>query len=444
MDDKVIKKSLRYSLIDGIFASVMTGASETFITPYALAMKASASLIGILASMPSLVGALLQMKAAEIVERLGSRKALINSSVLYHALMWIPIISIPYLIPASGKLGNPVIYLIIFYTLLISIGVLSFPPWSSLMADYVPQARRGKVFAFRNKVFGIINVTSMFLAGLTLYLFKRFPIDNFKFFGFTVIFSIAFVSRLISWHFLKKMYEAPVIVRDKDRFTLLDFLKRMRQSNFGRFVFFVSSMHFAVNIAGPFFAVYMLRDLKFNYLTYTLIVMTATLTTLFMMKAWGAHADEVGNVKVLRLTSYLVPFIPMLWLFSSNPLYLASIQIYAGFLWAGFNLSASNFIYDAVTPEKRTRCIAYFNVINGVSVFSGAALGAYLVRVVPPLLGNRILCVFLISGALRIFAAFFSSSIKEVRPVKDISSLELFYSVIARRPLLTSISSGKE
>src|SRR3989338_5768608 len=132
MDDR-IEKSLNYSLKDGIFASISLGIAETFITPYALAMKASARMIGVLASMPNLASSLVQVKAAALTERFGSRKAIINSSVLVHGLMWLPIIAIPYIFQA-----NQPIYLIIFYTMLVSLGTLAFPAWSSLMSDHVP------------------------------------------------------------------------------------------------------------------------------------------------------------------------------------------------------------------------------------------------------------------------------------------------------------------
>jgi MFS family permease len=162
--------------------------------------------------------------------------------------------------------------------------------------------------------------------------------------------------------------------------------------------------------------------------------MTATLTIFFMMQLWGSHADHVGNRRVLRLTSYFIPFVPMLWLFSHNVAYLIAIQFFAGFFWAGFNMSASNFMYDAVTPEKRTRCIAYYNVLNGIAAFAGAVTGGFLAHLLPPVFGNRLLSVFLLSGLLRLAASPLCSTIREVRQVKNVSNFELFFSVMTARP----------
>lgn len=432
--EKIIKKSMRYSLWDGIFASVMMGASETFVVPYALAMKAGPTLVGLLVALPNLAGAFFQSASATLSEFVGSRKKLIASAVFLQALMWIPVIAIPYVF-SSHRAG----ILIIFYTILIAVGLLSFPPWASLMADHVPEGERGKVFGWRNRIFGITNISSMLAAGIILHIFKNFLNDPIT--GFTIIFTVACVARFISSFFLTKMYELPLAIKPEHRFTMLDFLKRILRSNFGRFVIFVAIINFAVFMSGPFFAVYMLRDLSFSYLTYTVVTMTGTLTIFTMMRLWGSHADHVGNRRVMRLTSYFLPVIPVLWLVSHNIAYLIAIQFFSGFFWAGFNLAASNFMFDAVTPEKRTRCIAYYNVINGAAIFAGALSGGFLAKSLPPISGNRILSLFLLSGLVRFAALPIFSTIHEVRQVKHISNFELFLSVMTARPPSTIYSS---
>ena len=146
-------------------------------------------------------------------------------------------------------------------------------------------------------------------------------------------------------------------------FTFLMFLRRFRESNFLKFVVFSGCLTFATYLAAPFFAVFMLRDLQLSYLTYMGLQVGSSLAALIALPLWGRHADLVGNVRVLRLSSFLAALIPIFWLLSHNPAYLMLVQIFAGFSWSGVTLSSGNFIYDAVTPQKRVRCIAYFNVI---------------------------------------------------------------------------------
>lgn len=408
MTKHTIKNTLRVSFLEGAFASIMTGFSETFMTPYCLALGGTTRQVGFLASIPSLIASLFQLKSSDAINRLKSRKTILTNCVLLHALMWLPIIAIPYLFRQ-----NSAAYLIVFFVFFATFNGFAVPAWSSMMSDYIPAKSRGKYFGFRNRALGLVVVASSFIAGFILKLTNHSGALS----GFTIIFSAAFLARLISWYFLTKMRELPLKISPEAIFSFWDFIKRIRESNFAKFVFFVSSMSFAVNVASPFFAVYMLKDLRMDYMHYTIVITSATLTSLVMMGVWGRYGDTAGNIRILKVTALFIPFIPVLWLFSSNVMYLIAIQVIAGFFWAGFNLSASNFIYDAVSAPKRPRCIAYFNVINGVAIYSGAFIGGFLATAVPAIKGNRLLSLFLLSGIARmVVTAVFYNRIKEVRP----------------------------
>ncbi|MEI6631793.1 MAG: MFS transporter [bacterium] len=421
-----IRKSLRFSFLDGVFASCMTGLTAEYFTPYALALQATTSQIGLLAAAPNLASSLVQLKAADITDKLRSRKKTMNIFVLLHTLMLLPVILVPFIFKLQ-----PVYFLILFITLFTCFNAFSIPAWSSLMSDHIPNTRRGRYFGWRSKALSIITILSSFLAGLILQVFKR---DILK--GFLLVFSLAFIARIISWYFLSRMYEPAFKIKKEAYFSFLDFVKRIRKSNFAKFVVFVASLNFCVYIASPFFSVFMLRDLKFNYLTYTMVVIVVTAAQILTIDRWGRHADRVGNLKVIRLTSLFIATLPLWWIIYRHPIYLVFVQILGGFAWAGFNLCATNFIYDAVTPEKRTRCIAYFNVFTGVAIFLGASLGGFLVNILPELFGHRILSLFLLAGCLRFLVIFlFSGRIREVRSIEHISSRDLFYSVVGLRPL---------
>jgi MFS family permease len=310
---------------------------------------------------------------------------------------------------------------------------VALPGWGSMMSDLVAKDKRGEYFGWRNRVLGFIIVATTFVAGFLLYQMKKFNI----FYGFGILFSFAFIFRIFSWYFLTRMHEPPLEHKKEDCFSLFNFLARIKESNFAQFVLFVSLMNFSVNLASPFFAVLMLKDLSFNYLTYTLVTIAATLTVYIMIGRWGKHADMVGNIKVIQLTAPIIGFFPLLWIINRHPLFLIFAQIISGFAWAGFNLSASNFIYDAVSPEKRTRCIAYFNVLNGSALCAGALLGGFLVPKLPALFGFKILTIILISAILRMAVGILMPmKLKEVRPIEYVSSNELFFSVIGIKPLL--------
>ncbi|MCM8793989.1 MAG: MFS transporter, partial [Candidatus Omnitrophica bacterium] len=350
---------------------------------------------------------------------------IINIFVFLHSLMFIPLIFIPYIFKK-----NPVFFLILFVVLLNSFNAFAGPAWTSLISEYIPQQKRGRFFGKRNKLFQTIVISASFIAGFILFFSKQKPLK-----GFAIIFGLAFIFRMLSWYFLTQMYEPPFKSKPESYFSFLDFIKRIGESNFLKFVIFVSSLNFSVNIAAPFFSVFMLKDLKFNYLTYTVLVTTVAISSILMVDRWGRNADRVGNVKILKTTSYFIISLPFLWIINQSPFYLFFIQVLSGFAWSGFNLSAVNFILDAVTPQKRTRCVAYFNVFNGVALCLGAFLGGTLVKYLPLLRGYKILSLFLVSSSLRcLVVILLSPKIREVRMVEKTTTFHLLLEVIGLKP----------
>ncbi|MDD5584224.1 MAG: MFS transporter [Candidatus Omnitrophica bacterium] len=424
--DDACAKSLRFSFFDGIFANAMTGFTQDYFTPFLLLLGGSVRHVALLSALPNLAGSLIQLKIADFTEKLKSRRKIINAFVLAQAITLLPMAVI-----ASCGRAHPFTF-IVLVVVFTSCGTLVLPAWSSLMSDLVHVSKRGDYFGWRNKVLGLIIIAASFIAGFIL---QKMPGTN-VFLGFVAIFASAFVFRMISWYFLTRMHEPYLEHRRENRFTLFDFLARARKSNFAQFVLFVSMMYFGVNVASPFFSVFMLKDLSFNYMLYTCITITATLTMYLVSRRWGRLSDRVGNLKVIKFTSPIIAILPLLWVINRSPVFLFFAQVVSGFAWAGFNLCASNFIYDAVTPGKRVRCIAYFNAFNGLAACCGATIGGFLVPRLTPFLGHRILTLFLIATVLRLAVAFIiPRRLKEVRTIESVSNYHLFLSMLGIRPL---------
>jgi MFS family permease len=420
--DEKTKKSLRYSMVDGVFTSLMTGFTQDYFTPFLLILGGGVAHVAALASVPNLISSLTQLKSADITEKLRSRSRVINIFVFLQALMLLPMAALYWF----GS-GTAVIFIAVV-TLFTSFGSFANPAWASLMADLVANDKRGEYFGWRSKILGFVAIGSTFTAGFILHQAGRFDVAL----GFTALFALSFIFRIISWRYLAKMHEPEAHHKKEDYFSFYDFISRLRHSNFTRFVIFVSAMKFAVNVASPFFAVLMLKDLGFDYLTYTVITVAMTLTANLAIKRWGIHADRVGNIKVVRLTSKLIAILPLMWLINLNPVWLFFAQLLSGFAWAGFNLSTANFVYDASTPGKRTRCIAYFNVLSGVSLCLGALIGGWLaLRLSSSIFTYSIMNIILISAVLRLVIAYIMPfNIKEVRDVEKIRSHQLVMSML--------------
>ncbi|MBI2652204.1 MFS transporter [Candidatus Woesearchaeota archaeon] len=404
------KKSLKYSLYDGAAFAVMDGMTNSFLTPFAIALNASVNLIAALTYVPQLVGAFVQLFAVKIVEILKDRRKILVAASFMHAFLWIPLLLIPYLSPDRKYL---VIAYVSLQTMLIQ---LMQPIGNSLLGDIVPKFERGRFFGLRNKVVGAASFIATLIAGFILNYFS----PKNPFLGFAILFSLAFITRLISGVFKTMIYDPMPDTEHAEKFSLFDFVKRMDKTNYGHFVIYVVLFKFATYIAAPFFAVYMLRNLGFSYWQFTILAAAELIASFIAVGIWGKLIDERGTKFVLYISGMLTPLIPLLWLFSKNFYYLILVEIFSGLSWAGFNLSASNFIFDAVKPENRVRCIAYYKFFEGIAIVLGAALGGFLINHLPMwIFASTILLVFLISGALRLITSLtLLPTLKEARLIE--------------------------
>ncbi len=417
-------ESKKISIVEGGFATVQTGFGDNYIAPFALAINSSNSQVALLSSIPNLLGPLSQLFGSKLMEKC-TRKRIVLFAVLVQALMWLPIIAFAFLFWKGVWTGALPILLIVFFSVYAVFANLGSPAWFSWMGDIVEEKERGRYFSRRNLICGIISIVCTIIAAFFLDFFKK---HDFLLLGFVVFFFLAMCARLVSRKMFKFQYEPPIRLNDGYYFSLWQFAKKAPFNNFGRFTLFRTMLSLVTNIAAPFFVVYMLRNLQFSYVSFMLVTISSSTFSLLFVRLWGKFSDKFGNYKVMRITSILVSLLPILWLFSKSPYYLAlAPELISGLGWSGFNLAAGNYIYDCVTPQRRALVVSYYNILNGIAIFFGAAIGAILVKFVQLSFIDTILLIFIISGVGRLLVSLFMlPAVKEVRCVKKFDSREMF------------------
>ena len=373
--DTQTERSLDHSIKDAGAYAVMIGVGETYLSAFALFLKASTPQIGLLASLPPLLGSIVQLMSAWLGRWTGQRKAIVLTGASIQGFAWLPLIILPMVFPDHAVemlIGSVVLY---------HCGAhLAAPQWGSLMGDIVPERRRGRFFARRTQIVSLVTFVSLFLGGLTLHFSKA---SGSALIGFIALFSIALISRVVSVYHLSKMHDPSGHVAAMEVPVGQVWWQRLRHSNFVRFSIFFALVQFSVAIASPFFTVYMLRDLEYSYFAFTANTGMAILAQFLTLNRWGRISDIFGNRRILSATGIIIPTLPLLWAFSANFWYLLIIQAVSGLAWAGFTLSASNFLYDLIARDKRATYLAIHNVLAAIGILAGAMLGGYLGSTLP-------------------------------------------------------------
>jgi len=412
---KKIKKTLNSSITEGSLASIMNGSGVSYFSPFLLALNATSSQVGFLNSLTSLLPSIAQLKTSRLVEKFSRKKVLFYSTLL-QSLVFIPLIILGLFF---SKIHYSVWIAISLICLVYIFGSIAHPSWFSWMGSLVPENKRGAYFSKRNRIAGFFGLVSMLAGALILDKFSKL---GFVLIGFGILFFIAFLARFTTSFLFLKHYEPRLKIKKRDYFSLWQFLKNGRKTPFGRFTIFTSLIRIATNIAAPFFAVYMLRDLGFSYSLFMAITVSATIFNLISLPLFGKFSDRFGNILLLKVSSFCFALVPILWIFSQNPYYLIFVpQLINGLAWAGFGLATNNYIYDSIKQGKRSFGIAYFNFLVGIGLFVGAGIGS-LIALLEINFMNKFLFIFLISGTLIIIALIsMRKYLREVRSVKEFS-----------------------
>jgi MFS family permease len=168
--DPQVDRTLHHSVRDAVAYSVMSGGGETYFSAFALFLKASASQVGLLATLPALLGSLAQLLAVWLGARLPRRLPVILAGASLQAVVLLPLVILPLSWPHHAV---PVL-----------IGCVT-PLWISLMGDLVPERKRGRYFGSRTRLATITAFVSLAVAGLIL---DRFDAAGWTVFGFLSIF----------------------------------------------------------------------------------------------------------------------------------------------------------------------------------------------------------------------------------------------------------------
>lgn len=423
------ERNRRYGIREGAFQAVAQGGGENYLSAFALFLHATPVQIGILSSLPQLIGTWAQLVSVKALNRVSHRKPLILLGTAGQAALWIPILILPLLFSWAAPW-----LLIIVATLQVAMGHLAIPAWNSLITDFVVPNGRGAYFARRARLMAVASFCAMFAAGLLLDVGRSSAVP---WIGFALIFLAAAVARSLSAYCLTQIDEraAPAPRETHGRF--LEFLRRSSNQDFRRFLLFSGLMHVCVLIAGPFFVVYMLRDLHLSYLQYAAWLAAGTCGQFVALKPWGRISDRFGNKRVIAVTGWAVPFLPMLYLLSTNLVFLLAVNFLGGVIWAGMTLGLQNYVFDAVRAEDKAKGVAVTNAINAAGWIVGALIGSWLTAVTPSTVSIAFLplelhpvsnlpLVFLISGLLRLaVSATLLGTFREPRAVEPVSPVHL-------------------
>jgi len=396
------KRSQRYGLRDGFFYAASQGGGEAYLSAFALVFHATPFQVGLLSAIPQTLGVWAQFFSVWLLHRLEARRPVILGGIIAQVLMWGPLLLLPLAFPEYGAwlvIGCAVAYF--------AMGHVVIPAWNSLMTDLVHSHQWGSYFSRRARVMTLTQFLALIGGGVFLHWAEGYGTPLL---GFSVMFLLAAMARSGSVLMLARVDERAAPTLPKLDLSILPSRQWIHNANFARFLVFSGLFHATALIAGPYFVIYLLQDLQWSYLEYTMWLASGVLGQILTLPFWGRMSDRHGNRALMRWCGVFVPVLPILYLFHTAVPYLTMVNFFGGVLWSGLALGLQNFVFHAVPREDRAMGIAVWNAVNGFGWFVGAMTGSWLAMVLPsqsmiPLLNisltTSLPLVFLVSGLLR-------------------------------------------
>src|SRR5216684_7464812 len=155
---RLLRKNLRNSVSEGAAFSVMVGIGETYFSAFVLALGMGEIAAGLVASIPLLVGAVLQLVSPAAVAWLGSNRRWVITCVSLQGASFIPLM-------AAAMWGHmPVVGVFAAVSLYWAAGLAAGPACNTWMETAVRFRVRAPFFAMRTR-FGQAGTLLGFLAG---------------------------------------------------------------------------------------------------------------------------------------------------------------------------------------------------------------------------------------------------------------------------------------
>ncbi|MFH1305619.1 MAG: MFS transporter [Candidatus Omnitrophota bacterium] len=378
-----VEYGMKAVIRDGMASTAMTTfTGGIFLTAFALKLGASNYIIGLLAAIPPITQ-LIQIPAIYLVEKVGNRKAIVVTTSFISRMFWLLVAAIPFLFSGFSAI-NCLIAGLALYSVF---GAVSGCAWNPWLRDLLPQARLGDFFSRRMKVSAILGIIlSLAAAGYIDYMKNSFPQQEM--YGYSFLFFLGFVAGMIGVYFLSTIPE-PRMFRPKNSMHFLKVLSEpFRDENFKNLMAFLGAWTFAVNLAAPFFTVYMLKRLNLDMAVIIALSAFSQLVHLLFLRIWGKFTDKFSNKSVLAVSGPLFLGCILAWTFTTMPdkyvltlPLLVVIYAFMGISTAGINLASGNIGFKLAPQGRATSFLTASNFVNSLAASFAPILGGKFVDV---------------------------------------------------------------
>jgi len=389
-----LRHDLRLMMIDVAFYGLMVGVGETYFQAFAVQVGATDTAAGLIATVPLLGGAILQLISPRGVSWIGSYRKWVILCAMLQAVAFIPLV----IGALAGRMPTSLIFVIA--TVYWGAALATGPAWNTWVGSIVPAMVKPRFFARHARMAQVTILIGIIGAGVSLELGKNYDVALSV---FAFCFLLAAIARTASFLVLAKLREPlPPSRVGHRRLSVMEIVRRFSAPSFlsgggakgdaadqsdrpskweGRAIVYFIVMMAAVQIANPFLIPFILRKLELNYARFTTLIAVVFVAKGIALPIFGAVAKRYGPKRLLWIGGTMVIPLPALWMVSSSFPYLIALQVAAGVAAAAYEFGVFLLFFETIHERDRTSILTLFNLGNALAGIGGSLAGGLLLRI---------------------------------------------------------------
>jgi MFS family permease len=377
---------------DGMTYSFMVGTGETYFAAFAVALGSSDRTAGLVAAVPPLVGATLQLFAPVLAARVKSPSRWIQTCALLQVASFVPMI-VGALV---GALPMWVLFIVagVYWTAALGAGGV----WNTWIGLCFPPAIRARYFGIRSRLCQATLLAALVIAGVILQATHG---TEWALAGFAALFTLAAAARAASIPFLRKQRDPAEWPAHKG-VPLWHFLSAFWHRADARLLALLLAMQVAVQMGQPFLNPYLLKQLDVSPALYLGLIAAGFAAKSIALPLLGSHAKTRGARSLLAIGAIGTALMILPWIWVDWVPGMFAIQAASGVFQGAWELAAFLLFLETIPSEERTSVMTGYFFLSSLAMAVGSLVGAAILGASPD--PSSYALVFGISTGVRLLA----------------------------------------
>jgi MFS family permease len=380
-----------FLICEGAVGAIVFNLVNPFISMFAKRMGAGDIEIGLLSSLPALMGILALVPGSLLVDRQRDKKKIVALLAFLAGVMY----PIAALTPAMGQ------YRVMIYVLVIAL--LNWPfsvfniSWQSFFTDVFPPDKRNMAYTSRSKAATSLGTVTTLIAGLVLSWFPGSDQERLLF--YQSFFILAFFLTLLQIYFLYRVkgYPVPETVQKEAPLAVLKDCGRAIFSNkpFLQYMTVSFFFHVTLQMAWPLFFIFQVDYLHADEAWLSFLTVANGIAGVVTYSYWGRMIEKKGSKWVVMIGAAGFAISPILTVLSPNLPVLLLANIASGLTFGAFQLALFDNLLEVLPQENRTLNIAIYTTFISISGFISPMIGVAIYK------ATSIYTAMILAGILR-------------------------------------------